>query len=140
MAQTKFYRGTSLPNTISDGNIYIIDVDNQPLVQEGIGRLYVDINNNRRLAIGSSDAQINTVVELQDNNIGGVISERGKLYILIEEQDNIQKQVGIRIGDGLAYIRDLPLYRSFSTEQADALNESITVGIAENDAENIVFT
>ena len=139
MAQTKFYRGTALPNTISDGSIYIIDLDNETTAQEGVGRLYVDINNNRRLAIGGSDVQMNTAEELQNNNVGGIISKEGRLYILVEEQNNIRHQVGVRIGDGLAYVRDLPLYKNFSQEQADALNESITVGIAQDDAEKIVF-
>ncbi len=61
MAQVKFYRGdqtASLPNTIEDGALYLLDKGNNS------GELYADIGNQRvKVGSGQSFIEIKTTQE-----------------------------------------------------------------------------
>ena len=46
MAQIRFFKGSALPNTITDGNIYVV-----PNNGKNTGDIYVDINSSTRLQI-----------------------------------------------------------------------------------------
>ena len=61
MAQVKFYRGdqlSSLPNTLEDGAIYLLDKGNNA------GELYADVNNQRlKIGTGQSFIVVKTTAE-----------------------------------------------------------------------------
>ena len=46
MAQIRFFKGSALPNAITDGNIYVV-----PNSGNNTGDIYVDISNSTRLQI-----------------------------------------------------------------------------------------
>ena len=46
MAQIRFFKGSALPNTITDGNIYVV-----PNNGKNTGDIYVDVNHSTRLQI-----------------------------------------------------------------------------------------
>ncbi len=46
MPQIRFFKGSALPNTITDGNIYVV-----PNSGNNTGDIYVDVSNSTRLQI-----------------------------------------------------------------------------------------
>lgn len=120
MAQTKFYRGvdkTSLPENRRDGAIYIIDTGESSdtgSINDGRGEMYVDIGS-RRLQISppASAANIKSYTESDIARIGGSTSSLGNIYLIVSDTLTDEKgnplEIGYKIGDGNAFIRDLPM-------------------------------
>lgn len=111
MAQIKFYRGgneSSLPNSPRDGSIYIIDTNENSALINGKGKMFVDVGN-RRLQISPSDsvANVQKYTKTELAAIANTVSSLGQIYLIIDENDN-DKELGFKIGDGDAYIIDLP--------------------------------
>ena len=128
----RFYRGSSgteLP-PIQNGGIFVVErpgVDKNNS-QYGLGDIYVDIDNARRLHIVPDSDFI-----IFDDSMTNQKSVLGEVYIVVRDKldpttgepvldehgDVVQIQAGVRIGDGLAYVGDLPLYDAdvYSTVQ-----------------------
>ena len=104
MPKIKFFRGSesSLPQELNDGAIYIIDAG-EPAV-DGLtrGEIYVD-SGNKRLRMSAQPTYVYT--ESQVAALVGVESIRGAIYVITDSSGN---QIGIKIGDGNAYVIDLP--------------------------------
>lgn len=135
MAQTKFYRGvdkSSLPITPRDGAIYIIDTNENPGAKEGRGEMYVDIGN-RRLQISppTSAANIVKYTESAIAEIENTTSSLGYLYLIVS--DTTGEELGYKIGDGNAYIVDLPFTTFITSEEKNNLqkltNNSVSVAV-----------
>ena len=118
MAQTKFYRGvgnaTSLPETRHDGSIYIIDTNENPESKDGRGEMYVDIGNRRlQIAPPASAANMVKYNETGIAEIGGTTSSLGYIYLIVSDTLKDERgnplEIGYKIGDGNAYIVDLPM-------------------------------
>lgn len=115
MAKVKFYRGvagSSLPLTTEEGAIFVLERD----AANGFGDIYVDIANGKRLHIKPE----NQYIFYDDATMRGLTSEPGCLYIITEDDD----QVGIKIGDGNAYIGDLPVYGTVIPPKKQAIWDS----------------
>lgn len=98
MAKVKFYRGSgasSLPSTPQDGAIFIVERGDS-----GLGDMYVDVSNAKRLHIVPDSELIK-----YDSSMSGTVSTLGQPYIFQETN-----KIGIAVGDGNAYIEDLPVY------------------------------
>lgn len=128
----RFYRGSSgteLP-PIQNGGIFVVErpgVDKNNS-QYGLGDIYVDIDNARRLHIVPDSDFV-----IFDDSMTNQKSVLGEVYIVVRDKldpitgepvldehgDVVQIQAGVRIGDGLAYVGDLPLYDAdvYSTVQ-----------------------
>ena len=124
MAQIKFYRGgqnTSLPATRRDGAIYI----KQTGAEEG--EIWIDLNQ-QRIKLGG-DKNVDSSMVYTDttenwNSRRTLVSENGAIYVyedLTESAADSDVSIpGIKIGDGSAYLIDLPF---------------LTVGVTEIDRE-----
>lgn len=108
MAQVRFYRGevgASLPNQTINGAIFIVERD----AQNNLGDIYIDMDSGKRLHIKpDSDFKI------YNNTLVNKISSLGEIYIMLDENEN---QTGIKVGDGKAYIGDLPVYPVITQDQ-----------------------
>ena len=136
MAQTKFYRGvdkSSLPENRRDGAIYIIDTGENSGTNSGRGEMYVDIGS-RRLQISppSSAANIVKYSEASIAEIGGTTSSLGYIYLITSNSTG--EEIGYKIGDGNAFIRDLPFTTFISNEEKINLqkltNNSVSVAVS----------
>lgn len=103
-SQVKFFRGSesSLPQEQHDGAIYVVDTGEAAVNGLTRGELYVD-SGIKRLRIGAQPVYIYT--ESQIASLINVSSKRGAIYIVT---DSNGEQTGIKIGDGNAYVIDLP--------------------------------
>lgn len=154
MAQVKFYRGdqlSSLPNTLEDGAIYLLDKGNSA------GELYADVNN-QRVKIGTGQSSIITKTTAQWNAENPKsISKSGVMYIFsdansyeeeyTENDETLTRTVyvpGIKIGDGSAYVVDLP-FVNVTSEQINFWNNKVNCYlepeiIEDGDNETLIFT
>ena len=99
--KVRFYRGaqgTSLPATHQDGAIFIIERAGT----NNLGDMYVDMDNGKRLHIIPDSEFI-----VYNSSMRQIESTLGQVY-LFQESD----KKGIAVGDGNAYIGDLPVYNS----------------------------
>ena len=99
--RVRFYRGaqgTSLPATHQDGAIFIIERAGT----NNLGDMYVDMDNGKRLHI-VPDSEFITY----DSTMLNTTSSLGQVYLFQETG-----KTGIAVGDGQAYIGDLPVYDS----------------------------
>jgi hypothetical protein len=99
--RVRFYRGaqgTSLPATHQDGAIFIIERTGT----NNLGDMYVDMDNGKRLHI-VPDSEFITY----DSTMLNTTSSLGQVYLFQETG-----KTGIAVGDGQAYIGDLPVYDS----------------------------
>lgn len=123
MAQVRFYRGevgASLPNQTINGAIFIVERD----AQNNLGDIYIDMDSGKRLHIKpDSDFKI------YNNTLVNKISSLGEIYIMLDENDN---QTGIKVGDGKAYIGDLPIYPVISQDQITFWNNKVNAFIGLN--------
>lgn len=124
MTQVKFYRGetgTSLPNETINGAIFVIERDKD----KNLGDIYVDMESGKRLHIKpDSDFKI------YNNTLINKISSLGEIYVILDEDQN---QTGIKVGDGKAYIGDLPEYPVISKEQFLFWNNKVNAYIGLDD-------
>lgn len=154
MAQVKFYRGdqtASLPNTIEDGALYLLDKGNNS------GELYADIGNQRvKVGSGQSFIEIKTTQEWRAEN-PKTISKSGVIYIFSdarhyeeeyeENGETLTRTIlvpGIKIGDGQTYVVDLP-FSTITEEQVNFWNNKVNCYLetefnAQGSNENLVFT
>lgn len=154
MAQVKFYRGdqlSSLPNTLEDGAIYLLDKGNNA------GEVYADVNNQRlKIGTGQSFIVVKTTAEWNAEDPKS-ISKSGVIYIVsdansyeeeyTENNETLTRTVyvpGIKIGDGSAYVVDLP-FVNITSEQINFWNNKVNCYleielINEGDNETLVFT
>jgi hypothetical protein len=98
MAKVRFYRGggaSSLPQAPQDGAIFIVERGDS-----GLGDIYVDVSNAKRLHI-VPDSELITY----NSSMSGIVSTLGQPYIFQETN-----KIGIAVGDGQAFIGDLPVY------------------------------
>lgn len=112
-SQVKFFRGSesSLPQEQHDGAIYVVDTGEAAVNGLTRGELYVD-SGAKRLRMGAQPVYIYT--ESQIAALIGVISKRGAIYIIT---DSNGEQIGIKIGDGSAYVIDLPIVDFLNIQQ-----------------------
>ena len=99
--KVKFYRGaagTSLPESHEEGAIFILEKNSN----NDLGDMYVDIENGKRLHIAPEKEIIKYTSNLQSQT-----SVLGQVYLF---DGTISNKFGIAIGDGSAYIGDLPTY------------------------------
>ncbi len=99
--KVRFYRGaqgTSLPATHQDGAIFIIERAGT----NNLGDMYVDMDNGKRLHI-IPDSELITY----NSSMSGTTSTLGQVYVFQEPNKK-----GIAVGDGNAFIGDLPIYNS----------------------------
>ena len=114
--KVKFYRGaqgTSLPATRQDGAIFIIERANSSDGTYTLGDMYVDMDQGKRLHI---------IPDLgfkfyNASSMSGQTSVLGEVYIVT---DNSNNQIGIKVGDGNAYIGDLPQYPTITTDKMNS--------------------
>lgn len=154
MAQIKFYRGgqtASLPNTIEDGAIYVLDNGDTS------GEIYTDINNQRiKIGTGQSSIVVKTTQEWRAEN-PKTISKSGTIYVFSdarsyeeeyeENGETLTRTVtvpGIKIGDGQAYVIDLP-FSTVTAEQINFWNNKVNCYLEteyniQGNEENLVFT
>ena len=98
--RVRFYRGVSgasLPAAHQDGAIFILERDSV----NNLGDMYVDVDNGKRLHI-VPDSELTIYDPL---TMSGTISTLGRTYVFQESS-----KTGIAVGDGNAYIGDLPVY------------------------------
>lgn len=123
MAQVRFYRGevgASLPNQTINGAIFIVERD----AQNNLGDIYIDMDSGKRLHIKpDSDFKI------YNNTLVNKISSLGEIYIMLDENEN---QTGIKVGDGKAYIGDLPIYPVITQDQITFWNNKVNAFIGLN--------
>lgn len=103
--KVKFYRGaqgTSLPTSTQDGAIFIIERLGSDGKGYGVGDIYVDMDQGKRLHI-IPDKEIITYT----SNMQSIPSKLGQTYLF--QETNIGK-VGIAVGDGTTLIGDLKVY------------------------------
>lgn len=112
-SQVKFFRGSesSLPQEQHDGAIYVVDTGEAAVNGLTRGELYVD-SGIKRLRIGAQPTYIYT--ESQMSTLIGIVSKRGAIYIVTDSNGD---QVGVKIGDGSAYIIDLPMVDFLSIQK-----------------------
>lgn len=99
--KVRFYRGaegTSLPDTRQDGAIFIIERAGT----NNLGDMYVDMDNGKRLHIVPDSEFI-----IYNSTMLNTPSSLGQVYLFQETG-----KTGIAVGDGQAYIGDLPVYDS----------------------------
>lgn len=154
MAQVKFYRGdqlSSLPNTLEDGAIYLLDKGSSA------GELYADINNQRvKIGTGQSSIIVKTTAEWNAEN-PKTISKNGVMYIVsdansyeeeyIENNETLTRTVyvpGVKIGDGSAYVVDLP-FVNITSEQVNFWNNKVNCYLEtelneQGNNETLIFT
>ena len=97
--RVRFYRGeqgTSLPATHQNGAIFIIERAGT----NNLGDMYVDMDNGKRLHI-IPDSELVTY----EPTMSGTTSTLGQIYVFQEPN-----KTGVAVGDGSAYIGDLPIY------------------------------
>lgn len=139
MAQTKFYRGvgsaTSLPETRHDGSIYIIDTNNNPTGDFDIGEMFVDIGSRRlRISPLASAANLEIYTETEILTINNQTSTRGLIYLIVSDTNG--DELGYKIGDGKAFIVDLPFIAILTTQDKNNLlalvNNSISASYGDS--------
>ena len=118
--KVKFYRGaqgTSLPATRQDGAIFIIERTGTDASGYNLGDMYVDMDNGKRLHIIPD-------LGFKFYDASSMLSQTsvlGEVYIVTEtDENNNTIQVGIKVGDGNAYIGDLPQYPVITTDKMDS--------------------
>lgn len=120
--KVRFYRGAqgaSLPATRQDGAIFIVERTGTDELGYNLGDMYVDMDNGKRLHIIPDDELIT-----YKSSMSGTTSTLGQVYVFQELNKN-----GIAVGDGKAYIGDLPVY-DFTVAETIA---SHTTSIAAHD-------
>lgn len=140
MAKIKFYRGAqgaSLPSH-QDGAIFIVAADNNR------GDMYVDIENGKRLHIVPEQPVIeHTTAEW--STLGLAKSEQGKIYVYSDySSQTIEGDTypvpAIKIGDGNAYIVDLPFYNVVTQAEKDFWNHKVDAYMDDVNEENLILT
>ena len=121
--KVKFFRGTqgtNLPEQKQDGHIYIVERD----AGLQLGDIYVDISDHQRIHIAPESDWVE-----YDESMNGSQSTRGIVYVsgTYIEEDGQQKwkQLGVRIGDGKAFIGDLPIYTPLTIREKDIWNSKV---------------
>lgn len=121
--KVRFYRGeqgTSLPATRQNGAIFIIERFGSDGNGYSVGDMYVDMDNGNRLHIVPDQP-----FQVYTSNQSGNVSTRGSLYVEYEKDENNHNKITnayVRVGDGNAYIGDLPVY---STRLYDAIKNKV---------------
>ena len=103
--KVRFYRGAqgaSLPATKQDGAIFILERSGSTDGSYTLGDMYVDMDNGKRLHIIPDSEFV-----VYNSSMVQTESTLGQVY-LFQESD----KKGIAVGDGSAYIGDLPVYNS----------------------------
>jgi hypothetical protein len=134
----KFYQSTSaasLPE-YQNGAIFIVQRDGT----KQLGDMYVDVETGKRLHIKpETDAKIYSETEFED--LTNEVSSLGAIYITyVLDENNERVQTGIRVGDGLAYIKDLPKYPYISQEKIDFWDNKVNAYIATDSVFNGAYT
>lgn len=122
--KVRFYRGeqgASLPSNHQDGAIFIIERDST----NALGDMYVDMDNGKRLHIIPDSG-----FKVYESTMNGQPSELGQVYVCFETRPSANQtteqaalnpnklfQVGIKVGDGKAFIGDLPTYEAVTVDQ-----------------------
>ena len=110
----RFYRGTQgtpLPETHLNGAIFVLERSGTDDDGYGLGDMYVDMNEGKRLHIIPDSHYI-----IYNDSMRGQPSTPGTIYIVMENNN----QIGVKIGDsGNAYIGDLPTYHAVSLEEKE---------------------
>ena len=149
MSLFKILRGkaVNLPSDMHDGYAYFTTDD---------GKFYIDAEVDgvlKRTLInptgGSSKVKSATTAQWATQT--NLVSEKDVIYVYIDHQTNDGKNIpGIKIGDGLAYVVDLPFADEMyinhiantdihiTTEERTKWNKAITASV--EDSENLVLS
>lgn len=108
MASVQFFRGgaaSALPESKIDGAIFVVERDST----NHLGDIYVDISNAQRLHIKPQNDYV-----VYSSSLTNVQSTPGTLYAILDENDNL---VNFKVGDGNAYIGDLPSFTAITSDK-----------------------
>ena len=142
----KLYRGgqtASLPDELIDGAIYLLIKDSTS------GEIYADIYD-KRIKI-SSQEKIYTRTTEEWNNTPLLKSEQNAFYVFsdafpyIDENNNLKYAPGIKIGDGNAYVIDLPFTNNITPEKIAFWDNKVNCYLEielnpTGNKENLIFT
>lgn len=104
----RFCRGSqdaSLPDVRQDGTIFVIERANSSDGTYPLGDMYVDVDNEKRLHIIPDPS--NNFFIYNSETMSGKKSKLGIIYIVTDINNN---QIGIKVGDGITMINNLPIY------------------------------
>ena len=110
--RVRFYRGAqgaSLPAAHQDGAIFIVERDEA----NNLGDMYVDMDSGKRLHI-VPDSGYHSYPSTTTEWIN-TPSKEGAVYV-IHDGSASENQIAVKIGDGKAYIGDLPTYWAIPKE------------------------
>ena len=114
MSLVKFYRGSanvSLP-AHNEGSIFVITRD------DSHGDIYVDVEEGKRLHI-IPDSPITYLTAPISNQLR---SEVGKVYYI---DNGAGKDPSFKVGDGNAYVVDLPIFTAVTAEEKAFWNHKV---------------
>lgn len=150
MSLVKFYRGgagDSLPQH-QNGAIFIVERS------DTTGDMYVDVEQGKRLHIKPDSPIVSVDLSWYDSNKTILRPEAGKVYniwnfeskIVEYEEDGETKTKtvytpGIKVGDGDAYLADLPILYTVTQERKDFWDNKVTAYIGpEENSERLVLS
>ena len=110
--RVRFYRGAqgaSLPAAHQDGAIFIVERDEA----NNLGDMYVDMDSGKRLHIVPDSGYHS--YPLGTTEWVSTLSKEGAVYV-IHDGTASENQIAVKIGDGKAYIGDLPTYWAIPRE------------------------
>lgn len=145
MGLVKFYRGAagvSLPE-YQEGAIFIVERSSTT------GDMYVDIEQGKRLHI-VPDSPIKYVSKSWVNSHKKTIPGAGEVYVIADnesstiiDQDGTEKSVdvpAIKVGDGAAYLADLPISYWVTQDRKEFWDNKVSVIEPSLNSEELIFT
>ena len=136
---------------LSDSNIIFLPISQFPQQGES-NKLYVDTTNDvlyywdgtmYRSIAKEADAEVVTKTTAEWNALPTFKSSYGVIYIYSDKEtiDGVTYP-GLKVGDGLAYVVDLPFFADSTTvtpEEKQFWNGKVSVKIDALDSENVIF-
>ena len=140
MALVKFYRGVqgaSLP-AYTNGAIFVVANGDTS------GDIYVDVDNGKRLKIRPNDV-VTAKTTAEWNAAPTTIAQAGQVYVYTDysttEVDGKTVNVpGIKVGDGSAYLIDMPFLPVVTQEKADFWDDKVTAYMDDEHNETLILS
>ena len=160
MGLVKFYRGTagvSLP-AHEEGTIFIVERTDADGVSQNQGDMYVDIENAKRLHIVPDSPTVTVNKAWYNSHKTTLQPPAGKVYYIWDwESKTVSEEKdgetvtrtfytpGIKVGDGNAYLADLPIFYAVTQERKDFWDNKVNAYIetdldVSGSAENLILT
>lgn len=149
MALFKVYRGlaSNLPSALHDGYAYFTTDD---------GKFYIDADNDgtvTRTLVNPDAAGIRIATTSEWAAQTSLVSEEGIIYVYSDHQTKDGTNIpGLKIGDGKAYVVDLPFIDTLyidhiadtdihiTATERTKWNKAITATMSSSDAENVLLS